>query len=236
MPLPSVSRRKHYRPVPGEPSEPTSTIVLTSPRNFYVDVRVYNIPQTQTPPARNTFDGHLQWAFAGEKDSYYSGGKNISTWGHWIDSLSDDPVQLDTGEMIELEGGDVLEKGEVVDEETGEVRRYEELWGEVELDTVEGGEGRTCVVARTDEEGVDWRGMMIRIGGFCQGILKGRDGLAVERWEWVRGEGGGKWERTVRFGEGELPCGEIVDGGEFEEGVKMDCGGIRWVVVEVATW
>ncbi|KAL8784899.1 MAG: hypothetical protein Q9213_003712 [Squamulea squamosa] len=198
-PLPSISRRKHYRTVPGEPSEPTSTIVLTSPRGYYVDIRVCNKQQAHLSSDPKTFNGQLQWAFAGTKETLQIGGRTISTWHHPIDSLSDDP-KPDKGEMIELEDGDTLEKGETVDEETGEVVRYEELWEELPLDSMKKEAGPVCIVLKIDEaHGVEGSGMVIRIGGYCEGIFKDSQGITIERWEWVEGEGGGKWERTVSY-------------------------------------
>ncbi|KAL8766978.1 MAG: hypothetical protein Q9209_006390 [Squamulea sp. 1 TL-2023] len=231
--LPSVSRRKHYRTVPGEPSEPTSTIVLTSPRGYYIDIRVFNEPQLDLSSDSKTFDGQLQWSFAGTKETSQIEGRTISTWHHPIDSLSDNP-KPDKGEMIELEDGDTLEKGESVDEETGEAVRYEELWEELPLNSMGAEAGPTCIVLKTDEaHGVERLGMVIRIGGYCQGILKDIQGITVVRWEWVEGEGSGKWERTVRFGRGELPCGELLKGIEVKQGTWFDSDGWTWQVLEV---
>ncbi|KAL8861605.1 MAG: hypothetical protein Q9178_002130 [Gyalolechia marmorata] len=206
-PSASVSRRKHYRPVPGEPSEPTSTIVLTSQGGYYVDVRVNKTPQAQTSSSPNTFDGQLQWAFAGIKESSNREGQTISTWHHWIDSLSDEPVE-DKGEMIDLEDGNTLEKGESVDQETGEVKRYEELWEELHWSKgMERDDERLChvMVKQTDNDPGAISGMAIRIGGYAQGILKDRQGLTIERWEWVEDEDARVWQRTVRFGDGQQP-------------------------------
>ncbi|KAL8995003.1 MAG: hypothetical protein Q9169_005179 [Polycauliona sp. 2 TL-2023] len=233
--LPSISRRKHYRTVPGDPSEPTSTLVLTSPRGFYVDIRNFDPPQPSPDP--KTFHGKLQWAFAGTKTSVQEEGKMISTWHHPIDSLTDDP-KPDVGVMEELDNGDVLEKGEMMDEGTGVVVRYEELWEEVPLLDEIRDEGRRCVVLKTEEvEGAKGAGMAVRCGSFVQGVIKDGEGkVTVERWEWVHGVGEGRYERTVRLGEGELPCEGLVNGGlaEMGEGERVDVGGVGWVVVEVS--
>ncbi|KAL8854479.1 MAG: hypothetical protein Q9221_000750 [Calogaya cf. arnoldii] len=246
----SISRRKHYRTVPGDPSEPTSTLVLTSPRGFYVDIRVFKEQQPSSDP--KTFDGKLQWAFAGTKTSEQTDGRTISTWFHPIDSLSDDPPP-DKGEMLELDSGYVLEKGESVDAKTGERTEYEELWEEL-LSTFSKTQDswRRCVVLKTvEEEGV--KGMAIKCGSYCQGILKNKGAVTVERWEFVRGERAGWHERTVRFGEGVLPCERLVQEGlvdeklpregciywdlaEKKEGDRVTVGGVEWVVEEVARW
>ncbi|KAL8885574.1 MAG: hypothetical protein Q9215_006592 [Flavoplaca cf. flavocitrina] len=215
--LPSISRRKHYRTIPGEPSEPTSTLVLTSPRGYYVDIRINKSPQPSSDPS--TFDGKLQWAFAGTKTSIEKDGRTISTWHHPIDSLSDDP-KPDVGEMTELENGDVLEKGEIIDENTGAVTHYEELWQELRTHFWSQDSWRKCVVLKTVEEDKECMGMAIRCGSFSQGILRRKEGVTVEQWDFVCGEHAGSYERLVRLGEGEMPCEGLLMGGlaEMEEG------------------
>ena len=44
--------------------------------------------------------------------------------------------------------------------------------------------GRTCVVIIHDEPSVHARGMIIRVGHRCQGILRVGSKLTVERWQW----------------------------------------------------
>ncbi len=113
----------------------------------------------------------------------------------------------DKGEMMDLEDGNTLEKGGSVDEETGEVKRYEELWEELHWSKgMEMDDERLChvMVKQTDNDPGAVSGMAIRIGGYAQGILKDSKGLTVERWEWVDDEDAGVWQRTVRFGDGEL--------------------------------
>lgn len=157
--------------------------------------------------------------------------------------MSEDP-EPDVGEMEELDNGDVLEKGQTVDAE-GKMVRYEELWEEISLPKKGGIQDsfRRCVVLKTvEEEGR--MGTVIRIGGYCQGILKEKQhggGVTVERWEFEEREGGKGWERTVRFGEGELPCEDLINGTlakeeEEEEGKKVIVGGLGWEVCEVASW
>ncbi|KAL9640120.1 MAG: hypothetical protein Q9204_000837 [Flavoplaca sp. TL-2023a] len=233
--LPSISRRKHYRTIPGQPSEPTSTLVLTSPRGYYVDIRINKYPQPSSDP--RTFDGKLQWAFAGTKTSIEKDGRTISTWHHPIDSLSENP-KPDVGEMTELENGDVLEKGETIDEDTGVVTHYEELWEELVPHFWSQDSWRKCVVLKTLDEDKDNMGMAIRCGSFSQGILKRKEGIMVEQWDFVCGEHAGRYERVVRLGEGEMPCEGLLKGGlgEMEEGERVCVGGVEWVVVEVARW
>lgn len=157
--------------------------------------------------------------------------------------------------MLVLGNGDVLETGSSVDPETGEERGYEELWGEIPLDTYtrgggdgdgdgdgndargRGDDGQGGVVLKLDDVGGGYagreraRGMVIRIGGWCQGVLRMGEGFTVERWE----RGGVGWERIFREGVGEVPCGVVCEGvGEGgREGEVVEFGGGVWRVVEV---
>ncbi len=147
--------------------------------------------------------------------------------------------------MEELDNGDILERGEIVNAE-GKMVRYEELWEEIPLPKkggIQEDSFRRCVALKTvEEEGR--MGMAMRIGGYCQGILKEKQHgrrVTVERWEFDEGEGGKGWERTVRFGEGELPCEDLINGTlaqeeEEEEGKRVMVGGLGWEVCEVASW
>ncbi|KAL9049944.1 MAG: hypothetical protein Q9206_005290 [Seirophora lacunosa] len=232
--LPSISLRKHYRKVPGEPSEPTSTIVLTSPNRSYVDIRAFKKPDLSNP---------VQWAFAGTSESVRdSNGRCFSTWHHWIDSQTDDPA-LDRGEMITQDDGDVLEKGTTVDPDTGEEESYEELWTDLPLASGSASEhARICVVLRTEEVENGTKGMVIRIGEWCQGILKKNGAISVERRQRLEnGETNTQAEKqnttTLRSGPDVLPCKQILGLEEkLEPGTKIACGASTWKVIEVSTW
>ncbi|KAL8660544.1 MAG: hypothetical protein Q9202_006438 [Teloschistes flavicans] len=231
MDIPSISLRKHYRTVPGDPSEPTSTVVLTSPRSHFVDIRVFKRRPDQDTFLASTDDaslGELQWAFAGRSSSYHdSDERRFSSWEHWVDSGTDEPAE-DKGEMISLENGDVLERGETRDEKTGKVEQYEELWTEMALVTPDSQVENVCVVLEVEEDNGRARGMVVRIGGWCQGILKKGQSVTVERWRWD----GGKWQSVVSLGESELPCKDVVEKGNYEEGREILSGGLKWRVVE----
>ena len=82
--------------------------------------------------------------------------------------------------------GDVLERGKMIKPGTGLVTTYEELWRDLEVEVV--GQEKTCtsVVLRAQDDGKGLRGMVIRVGGWCQGILKVGNDVTIERWQWVR--------------------------------------------------
>lgn len=132
--------------------------------------------------------------------------------------------------------GSVLEVGSMVNADTGRMTDYEEVWVSLDARTEQEmggkGEGVVCVVARLEKEG--FRGMVVRLGQFCQGVVVGDDGgFGVERWEWT-GDGEG-WVR--KFGEGEVGRKELGDvvgklmGWEgSEEGERIG----EWEVLEVS--
>lgn len=145
---------------------------------------------------------------------------------------------IDVGEMITQDDGTVLEKGTTIVESTKEEVPYEELWADLPLDT--GKNARVCIVLKTLDDNKDVRGMIIRIGGWCQGLVKTDDGMTVERYCPARsGEimEGDTWDAHVKIGHTELPCKEVLDVEDFTEGhLKMKRGGISWKTVEFFTW
>jgi len=139
------------------------------------------------------------------------------------------------GVVQELE----LESGVGSDPDTGVERVYRELWA---LRKVRGNVGeRVCVVLRTagEVEG-DVRGVVVRIGGLCQGILKRNSGeMEVGRWRLGKG-----WEIIVGVGveherQGLRAACEAVMAFEkkkLTEGKEVEIGLLKWKVEEVTVW
>lgn len=190
-----ISRRKFIRWLPDPASEPTTTIVLTSPQDRFVDLRIVS------PTS-------LDWAIAGTASSTTVNGIRHSTWSHWIDSKIVDPEGVsDEGDMFPHEEG-TLEKGRMVNPATGKDADYEELWDDADA------EG-PCLVLKLEKGGV--RGMCIKLGGLMQSLVRDGEQVTLERWE--------DGKKTVRMGERELPgwdvggsVGEVftVGGDEWE--------------------
>lgn len=142
--------------------------------------------------------------------------------------------------MYLQDNGDVLEKGVSKDPGTGEERAYEELWTELEVDVVpeEGGKYSTVLKAETDTT----KGMVIRVGGWCQGLLLEEGGkLTVERWRWASQEndptqGPGYWKRVVRIGEGEMPGPVLLRGVDDGPSTEVVSGEVKWGIVENHRW
>ncbi|KAL9594908.1 MAG: hypothetical protein Q9219_006763 [cf. Caloplaca sp. 3 TL-2023] len=237
--LPSISTRKWYSEIPNEPSEYTSTIVLTSPQRYYVDVRIWKEPEheDQTPEGED-----LQWAFAGKSESSSpdKSGRYSSTWHHWVDSKPSWHI-IDRGEMIPQDNGDVLERGEAYDPDTEMPIEYEELWTDLPLSSPDDVEDtRVCSVwlGSIDEEAMNILGMVIHIGSWCQGILKHNGSVTVERWQRSEKdsiENGTRWKRTFQTGKGELPCEGILESTIPREHWDHFRHGVWWTMVESST-
>lgn len=155
----------------------------------------------------------------------------LSTFHHWIDSRTVNvEAATDAGYMYPMprDGDDelVLEKGNMVNPETGMPTDYEEVWIEREVDAVPGDEGSQVVVLDFDH-GVEERGRVVRVGRLCQGLLRSGDEVVAERWEW--NEKGG-WSRTYLIGQdGALPCSKLLQSSEVD---TIEHDGNTWAVAE----
>ena len=183
-----------------------------------------------------------------------------TVWDHWIDSRSDDP-DSDEGDMWVQPNGDILEKGKNKDLATGEETEYEELWRDLHVEAFGKKHNRSSLVMRVDQPERNLRGMAIKIGGWCEGMLKAEDWLTVERWEWKPTNGdsnlasneGSKedgrthndWVRTFKVGKSALPCKDMCSRteGRFGLNAALKCStdddwknDIEWKVVEEYYW
>ncbi|CAF9932579.1 hypothetical protein IMSHALPRED_008927 [Imshaugia aleurites] len=264
MGVPTISERKHYRLVPGEPEESTSTIVLTSKDSYFVDVRILRKKLEEEKSQDINTASCLEWAFAGKSHSTFSKDSSMqlsrTVWDHWIDSRTNNP-DSDEGDMWVQPNGNILEKGKNCDPVTGEETEYEELWHDLQVEAFGKKNNRQSLVMRADEPARNIKGMAIKIGGWCEGILKVEDELTIERWEWkptdsasnvdsteAGREGkrtGNGWTRTFKIGRGTLPCREICSRTHGKFGLNallkstndIDWNSdIEWKVIEEYYW
>lgn len=190
----------------------------------------------------------LEWAFSGLSSSTLRPPQfpaenpiSHSTWTHDIDSNTDGPV-IDEGDMYpQADGIHTLELGQMVNPETGKLTQYEENWVDSEVTEVgsESGKRWSVVLALDDEEnGV--KGEVIRVGQWCQGIIKAKGEVAIERWQWVvegTEEGSkGDWKRVARLGRLFLPCSFTFKPEMVTEGNVAQYGDYKWIVKEVFSW
>ncbi|EFX05853.1 hypothetical protein CMQ_3922 [Grosmannia clavigera kw1407] len=222
-----ISVRKSIGWPPEPHSEPTSTIVLTSPKCWFVDVRVLSPAATDS--------GHvvdIDWAFAGMSSS--TGVRSV--WRHWVDSRTENAASVtDEGDCEELPDGNYLEKGEMVNPATGKMAPYEEVWIDVQPVATSPSEvgAMRCVVVQLHDDAAGTRGVVERLGQFCQGIVRtAAKGITVERWQWTADKG---WQRTFRLGTGSIPCQQLVHETRLlEEGDILHDNGHLWTVIETA--
>lgn len=190
----------------------------------------------------------LEWGFAGtsHNQTKYDQSKMVeyshSIWEHWIDSRTDEP-SVDEGDLWPQPNGDVLESGTQVDPITGAERKYEELWGDVPVKTVDGEDKRVSLVLKVDDKNRNARGLVVRLGQFCQGILQVGNKFTVERWEWInladKSEPGPQawWRCKVRIGDSSLPCDPAMNTLEkVYNGVTIQSGQLEWRVIEDYRW
>ncbi|KAL7921416.1 hypothetical protein ACQKWADRAFT_313998 [Trichoderma austrokoningii] len=231
----SLSFRKFIRWLPDGASEPTSTLVLTSPEKRFVDIRVL-LPDGKDSLADEEVLplSRLDWAMAGFSSStVLSDGHSLSQWKHWIDSRAVD-APPDEGHMYaQPDGLSTLEKGHMMNPATGKDTEYEEMWYDPPASKT-GGDKVVCVVLMMEDDKAGKKGMFVRLGEWAQVFVRDGNGEAdvvAERWEW-RDDDGKRWRRVVRLGDGErrLPCEEVL----LDVGVKGEywVGDEVWRVVE----
>lgn len=128
---------------------------------------------------------------------------------------------MDEGDMYPQEDGSTLEKGCMLNPDTGKDTDYEELW----LDLSPQAQSTTALL-RIDSGGV--RGMIVWLGTLCQALVRDGGGISLERWEMVAGK---VWQRTVRMGSRALPCDDIVN-----DRLQLSVGSVvadGWEVLEL---
>ena len=135
--------------------------------------------------------------------------------------------------MYEQENGDVLECGQNIDADTGEVKKYEELWHDVGVQLVGQEKHHVCVVLMADDKSHNTKGMIIRVGNWCQGILKVGEETTVERWQWSHGD---QWQIVAKLGQKSLICETTFHGTSLEIGKVIRHHDLDWKTVELYTW
>ncbi|KAI0701559.1 hypothetical protein C8T65DRAFT_579536 [Cerioporus squamosus] len=227
----SISERLYIRWLPDEASEPTSTLVLTASNKQFVDLRLI---KPSSPSAPYTV---LDWGI---------GGRSVSTpghgeWIHEIDSRTEEP-EADAGDMFphptlpDVE----LERGRMRHPESGDVREYEEAWKHVDVAPDPAGElhegSRVSVFLEMDEKdegsGRRRRGMISRVGQYCQGIVRDGKGVSVQRWSWADGEG---WKKVAQIGDASMAC-DTTWREDLKEGDSVHRDGHSWFVKAAKVW
>lgn len=246
--------------------EPTSTLVLTSPCNTFIDVRLYKPmrPGESALPNKGERE-RLEWAFAGSGTSVPIADPHVppsgdeepwpgvtkSTWTHWLDSrhrVGATDVPVDEGIMYPLDAARTLEHGHAFHPALRAVKTHEELWRDVPVLATSAGAKKACVVLRLQNDAAGARGVIVRLGQYCQGIVMLGAYSTVERWEFDgkaekgKGDGDGQavreggWVRTARVGDQFLPCGITWREEILCLGGKVRYMDYEWEVEEAWEW
>ena len=193
----------------------------------------------------------IEWAFSG----IVLRSSGSGTWVHWVDSRSESPVS-DSGTFETLPNGDVLERG-VMRNNEGVLLPYEEIWRDRKVSNtmvvVLVGQTENAVDILKNENNVLGQngntippgcvGMIVRVGEWCQGVLRRHDGFFAERWHNLSNPEGGGWKLEFATHRGVLPCDRVCDlldkaskGACSEQinhvGDNFTVDGITWTVVE----
>ncbi|KAK5740687.1 hypothetical protein LTR17_004492 [Elasticomyces elasticus] len=240
---PSISIREHIRWLPDPASEPTSTLVLTSNENRFIDIRVLksNTESVFVASEGGVLPLHrLDWAFGGTSKSEArrsDEGKAYahSTWMHWVSSRTRNVDGIsDEGDMWPQPKGRVLETGNMINPATGKATDYEELWYDPPAKAVGDGDEakKCCVVLQLHDDEHEARGLVVRVGQYVQGVLRIGKAFSLERWEW-KGKGEG-WKREVRMGDFWMPCGPATSDERLKMGGEVKFVEFVWKVVELS--
>lgn len=171
----------------------------------------------------------------------WHGAVTHASWTHWLDSrhpvsTAPEDVPSDEGTMFPLSTTQTLEFGQGINPATGEMWSYEELWTDGAILAAptkdEPDPPIYSIVLRLDNPEHDVRGVVLRLGRYCQGILMKDRYVTVERWEWEEGE----WKRTVRIGDQFLPCATAFEPGLLSEGGRVRYWDYEWVCEEKVAW
>ncbi|KAI4746209.1 hypothetical protein E4T50_03409 [Aureobasidium sp. EXF-12298] len=206
-----LSYRKSLRWVPGEPSEPTSTLVLDV-GSFFVDLRILKA------------DGSIDWAMAGRR-TILSSSPLKCQWTKEICSQNTE-AHDDIGEFEDLPNGDALEKGSMPNPDNNdEIQGYEEVWGNLDIPA---SDQPAWILRSKDENGITFVG---KVGDWFQVLRKKDDGeFAVLREEKVDGS----WVQRYAVGE-KLPSlresgEEVFSSKSWKQDTDVQVGGVTYTV------
>ncbi|EHK96168.1 hypothetical protein M7I_8125 [Glarea lozoyensis 74030] len=102
---------------------------------------------------------------------------------------------------------EVLERGAMVNPNTGNMQKYEECWADLDSVLLPGEDQfqSWVLVTKTATPDTVVRGMMIRIGGYVQAILRNNKEVGLKKWKWSEDEK--IWRETAVMGNLGSPLG-----------------------------
>ncbi|KAJ9625437.1 hypothetical protein H2204_010410 [Knufia peltigerae] len=219
------------------PTENHSVVVLTAPSGRYVDVRFASGSKDDRYEGIKKSDGFNGFATAGLSTSWLPGGTDSCPeydcvahvkWEHPIDSSRE--FGVDGADMYLLSNGDVMEVGFLTVK--GKTKMFKEYWLGAKLSSSE----PSFLVVETAKEQHNpdsgGNGLIMRIDGYCQGILQTDTEFYAERWQFQQ-VNGGRWAKDPKSTSGaeKLPC-EWAMAATTKLGDSIVFGGRTWRVVE----
>ncbi|PSR88791.1 hypothetical protein BD289DRAFT_460340 [Coniella lustricola] len=242
----SISPRLHIKWGSDAASEPTSTLVLTSPGRFFVDIRVLRSVLDESRTSSRDAGSPLQlspeqldWAIGGTSTSIdlptQPDGTTASrsTFHHWVSNRTlDADAVADVGDMFPQPDGTTLETGSMVNPATGLNTTYEELWDDQEPQPVPG--LPACTVLRQHDDANHTRGLFVQVAQHAQGVLRRGNIFTAERWLWDRESS--RWEHLFRVGDPQADSlHDLVPAlnTQFHKGQQMEVPSGTWSVIEV---
>ncbi|THY01655.1 hypothetical protein D6D01_10346 [Aureobasidium pullulans] len=206
-----LSYRKSLRWVPGEPSEPTSTLVLDV-GSYFVDLRILKS------------DGSIDWAMAGKR-TILSKSPLKCQWTKEICSQNTE-AHDDIGEFEDLPNGDALEKGSMPNPDNNdEIQAYEEVWGGIDVPS---SDEPAWILRSKDENGITFVG---KVGEYYQVLRKRGEGQFDALREQKEGD---KWVEKYAVGE-KLPSIKELGEGTFDtkswkQDTDVEVAGVKYTV------
>ncbi|KAH8881495.1 hypothetical protein GQ53DRAFT_848224 [Thozetella sp. PMI_491] len=225
----------------GPPKENSSVLALTAPSGKFVDIR-FALSADHKSTIKEAAENFAGYATAGLATAEILPGTDTCVayecvahvkWQHILDSSHS--FNTDGADMYLLANGDVMEVGTM--EREGKTHMFKEYW----IGPVKEAKQLPCIVmeVKGGADGEELKGMAIRIGDFCQGILQDRDvGLFwLERWE-VPGHDG-HWVRDAKSSSDNtvenstlVPCKWMTEERK-KVGDHITLDGRKWEVTEV---
>jgi Protein HRI1 len=218
---------------------------------------------TLNGPATAYSARRLDWAFAGTStsspaaisNSDNDGGelsqqdqkdeprrRRLSKWIHWVDSRTANPEEVvDEGVVEDTGPNETVERGKMINPETDIVQDYEEIWWELpvlQAETANGPHTNISVVLVAENKALSACGMIVRVGQWCQGVLRSGENTSCERWRLqdADSEAAGQWECVLRIGKGDLPCHVLWEGQGLTDGEVIQSEGLVWRCEERSVW
>lgn len=137
----------------------------------------------------------------------------------------------DVGHCEILEDGSEVERGEMVNPESGKVEEYEEVWKDEQVPS-----GSRIVVLRlrptvgrdaSSDPELETRGIFILVGQWAQVVTRGVKGVSADRWHFS-----GRWKTVKSYGDHTqavpFPAGDALDETTIDVPAIDEFEGSRW--------